>query len=182
MGRLLEQIAKFSAVGLAAFLIDYGVLMLLSQALGVDAIISAGISFVVSVVFNYVASMRFVFAHREDLSRGRELAIFVVLSVVGLIINEGIMWVGVRLLGSSPLAVTTTKVVATAVVMVWNFMSRRRWLDAGSGGEHGGDGRALPVAAALANDVDHEPEANEEGDDEAHEAQDGHTKEKGLGV
>lgn len=131
MRGLLEQIAKFSVVGFAAFFTDYCVLMLLSQVLGIDAVLSAGVSFVVSVVFNYVASMRFVFTHREDLSRRRELATFVVLSVVGLGINELLMWAGVRLLGSSALAVTCTKVFATAVVMVWNFLSRKRWLDAG---------------------------------------------------
>ena len=131
MQRLLAQIAKFSVVGAIATVIDYGVLMLLSQVCGVDPVLSAGISFVVSVIFNYLASMRFVFTHRDDLSRGRELTIFVILSVVGLAINELLMWLGVCVLGTSALAVTATKVFATAVVMVWNFMSRRKWLDAG---------------------------------------------------
>ncbi|MBR3317883.1 MAG: GtrA family protein [Atopobiaceae bacterium] len=130
MRRLLEQIAKFSVVGFLAFFIDYGMLMLLSQVLGVDAVLAAGISFVISVVFNYLASMRFVFTHRSDLSRGRELATFVMLSVIGLGINECLMWLGVSLLGSAAIAVTVTKVFATAVVMVWNFASRKRWLDA----------------------------------------------------
>ena len=131
MRKLIEQILKFGVVGVVAFLIDYGVLMLLSQLLGMDPVLSAGISFCVSVVFNYVASMRFVFTHRDDMSRQREFAIFIVLSVVGLIINELCMIAGVSVLGDSALAVTATKVFATAVVMVWNFVSRKRWLDAG---------------------------------------------------
>lgn len=132
MRKLIEQLAKFSVVGFAAFGIDYGVLMLLSQVFGVDPILSAGISFVVSVVFNYLASMRFVFTRRDDLSRSRELAIFVALSVVGLLINEVLMWLGVLLAGKSALALTVTKVFATAVVMVWNFWSRKHWLEAPS--------------------------------------------------
>ena len=131
MQRLFAQVARFSIVGFAAFGVDYGLLMLLSQTLGVNPVLAAGISFVVSVIFNYLASMRFVFKPREDLSRGRELTIFVALSVVGLVINEMLMWLGVALLGDSALAVTATKVCATAVVMVWNFLSRKRWLDAG---------------------------------------------------
>ena len=131
MRKLIEQILKFGVVGVVAFLIDYGVLMLLSQLLGMDPVLSAGISFCVSVVFNYVASMRFVFTHRDDMSRQREFVIFIVLSVVGLIINELCMIAGVSVLGDSALAVTATKVFATAVVMVWNFVSRKRWLDAG---------------------------------------------------
>lgn len=131
MRKLIEQILKFGVVGAIAFLIDYGLLMLLSQLLGMDPVLSAGISFCVSVVFNYVASMRFVFTHRDDMSRQREFAIFIVLSVIGLIINELCMIAGVSVLGDSALAVTATKVFATAVVMVWNFISRKKWLDAG---------------------------------------------------
>ena len=132
MSKLFEQILKFGVVGMLAFLVDYGVLMLLSQVFGVDPVLSAGISFCVSVVFNYLASMRYVFTHREDMSKTKEFVIFIVLSAVGLVINEIIMWVGTRWLGTTGLAVTVVKVFATAVVMVWNFVSRKLWLDGGS--------------------------------------------------
>ena len=132
MQKLIQQILKFGVVGVLAFLIDYGLLMLLSQAFGVDPVIAAGISFCVSVVFNYLASMKYVFTHREDMSKRREFVIFIVLSVIGLGINELCMLAGVIALGDSALAVTGTKLFATAVVMLWNFLSRKKWLDAGS--------------------------------------------------
>ena len=130
MRKLIEQILKFGVVGFAAFGIDYGVLMLLSQVLGVDPVIAAAISFCVSLLFNYLASMRYVFKRRDDLSRSREFITFLLLSGIGLLINEALMWAGVALLGNSALMVTITKVFATAVVMVWNFLSRKRWLEA----------------------------------------------------
>lgn len=132
MRQLIDQFVKFGIVGVIAFAIDYGVLMLLSQVVGIDPVISAGISFCISVVFNYLASMRFVFTHREDLSTQREFGIFIILSIIGLAINEACMLVGVSIWGDSVLAVTGTKIIATAVVMLWNFWSRKRWLDAGS--------------------------------------------------
>ena len=131
MKKLIEQILKFGVVGIIATVIDFGVLYVLSQPLGMDPVISAGISFCVSLVFNYVASMRYVFAHREDMSRSREFVIFLVLSLIGLAINEAIMAAGVAVLGISSLAVMGTKVLATTIVMVWNFVSRKKWLDAG---------------------------------------------------
>ena len=134
MRKLIEQFLKFGVVGAISFCIDYGILMLLSQGLGWDPVLSAGISFTVSVIFNYLASMRYVFTHRDDMSRGREFVIFVVLSVIGLGINELCMVAGVAALGDSALAVTGTKLFATAVVMVWNFVSRTKWLDAGDEG------------------------------------------------
>ena len=135
MKGLIEQFLKFGVVGAIAFLIDYGVLMLLSQVIGMDPVISASISFVVSVVFNYVASMHYVFTRRDDISRRREFTIFVILSAIGLVINEIIMVIGVNALGDSALMVTITKLVATAIVMVWNFVSRKKWLDAGDSAE-----------------------------------------------
>lgn len=131
MKKLIEQILKFGVVGIIATVIDFGVLYVLSQPLGLDPVLSAGISFCVSLVFNYVASMRYVFTHREDMSRSREFVFFLVLSLIGLAINEAIMAAGVAVLGSSALAVMGTKVLATAIVMVWNFVSRKKWLDAG---------------------------------------------------
>ena len=131
MERLIAQILKFGVVGVLAFIVDYGVLMLLNVGFGVNPVLAAGISFTVAVIFNYLASMRYVFKHRDDLSRAKELTIFVVLSVIGLVINELIIWAGTSLLGETPLMVTITKVFATGVVMVWNFVSRKKWLDAG---------------------------------------------------
>ena len=127
---LVEQFLKFGVVGAVAFAIDYGILMLLSQVVGWDPVISSVFSFVISLVFNYVASMRFVFERREDLSRRREFTIFVVLSVIGLLINSACMWAGTAAFGDGALSVTVTKVAATAVVAIWNFVSRKRWLEA----------------------------------------------------
>ncbi|MEE1273132.1 MAG: GtrA family protein [Olegusella sp.] len=132
--QLAAQFMKFGVVGVIAFAIDYGVLMLLSQALGMDPVLAAGISFTVSVVFNYLASMKYVFTHREGMSRRREFVTFVVLSVIGLGINELIIWVGTVRFGTGAFAVTAAKVVATAIVMVYNFVTRKIFLDAGDTG------------------------------------------------
>ena len=127
MDRLIQQILKFGVVGALAFLIDLGLMIALTELLGMDPVLSAAISFVVSLIFNYLASMRFVFSHREDMSQSQEFVIFVALSVVGLLINELVMWVGSKQLG---LDYRLVKVFATGIVMVWNFVSRKKWLDA----------------------------------------------------
>lgn len=132
--QLATQFMKFGVVGVIAFAIDYGVLMLLSQLLGMDPVLAAGISFTVSVVFNYLASMKYVFTHREGMSRRREFVTFVILSVIGLGINELIIWVGTMRFGTGAFAVTAAKVVATAIVMVYNFVTRKIFLDAGDTG------------------------------------------------
>ncbi len=64
MKKLFEQIVKFGIVGAIAFVIDYAVLFVLVQFLHMDSIIAATISFTVSVIFNYLASMKYVFVGR----------------------------------------------------------------------------------------------------------------------
>lgn len=128
MKQLIAQFMKFGVVGAVAFVIDYGLLALLTEVFGVNYLASATVSFTASVVFNYVASMRYVFTHKEGMSRRREFVIFVVLSVVGLGINNVCMWAGVELFGIHYLL---TKIVATAIVMVWNFVTRKIFLDGG---------------------------------------------------
>lgn len=138
MKKLIAQFLKFGVVGFIAFFIDYGVLMFLNQFLGMDSVIASAISFTVSVVFNYLASMKYVFTHRDDLDKRAEFAIFIVLSVIGLLINMLCMWAGKSFFEAqgidyehTALYVTAVKVFATAVVMFWNFFSRKKWLDAG---------------------------------------------------
>ena len=140
MRKLIEQIMKFGVVGVIAFVIDYGLMVVLTELAGVNYLISATISFIVSVTFNYFASMRYVFTHKEGMSRRREFVVFVVLSVIGLLINDALMWLGTDIAGISYLI---TKIFATAVVMVWNFVTRKIFLDAGdAGASSGGDAAA----------------------------------------
>ncbi len=129
MKRLIAQIMKFGVVGVIAFVIDYGLLIFLTEGFGIDYLVSATISFTVSVIFNYLASMRYVFAHKQGLSRRREFAIFVVLSVIGLAINNVCLWLGVDMFGVD---YRISKIVVTAIVMVWNFVTRKIFLDAGT--------------------------------------------------
>lgn len=126
MQKLLAQIAKFGVVGVIAFVIDYGLLAFLTEAFGVNYLVSATISFTVSVVFNYVASMRYVFTHKEGMSRRREFIIFVVLSVIGLALNDGIV---LALNAGLGLEANIAKVCATALVMVYNFVTRKIFLE-----------------------------------------------------
>ena len=129
MKHLLAQIMKFGVVGVIATVIDFGVMIFLTEVFGINPVVSATISFTVSVIFNYLASMRYVFSHREGMSRQREFVIFIVLSVIGLVINDALMWVGTEM---TPVDYRIVKVLATAVVMVWNFVSRKIFLDGGA--------------------------------------------------
>ena len=63
---------------------------------------------------------------REGMSRRREFIIFVVLSVIGLLINDALMWAGTEFVS---LDYRLVKVLATCVVMIWNFVTRKIFLE-----------------------------------------------------
>ena len=129
MSRLVEQASKFSLVGVLAFVLDYAVLMLLTFHTGLSAVEAAGISFIVANLFTYFVSMRYVFTHRKDMSRMREFVMFGMLLLIGMLLNEVIVELFVRLAGTTRLSVSAAKIVSSFAVTVWNFYSRRRWLD-----------------------------------------------------
>ncbi len=150
MKKLMEQIIKFGAVGFLCFFIDYiiGLITLnIILALGVfqadgfstGSQIGSALGFTVSVIVNYILSFKFVFERKEDMNRKAEFIIFIILSVIGLGLNQLIIWVCTvpvynnvlwlqQLLGYS-LAYTAAKVVATAIVMVYNFVTRKIFLE-----------------------------------------------------
>lgn len=125
MRNLVKQVFKFGIVGGLAFLIDYGVLWALVELFGVNYLASSALSFAVSVVFNYILSSLWVFDCSNS-SKAGEFLVFVILSVIGLLLNLGIMFIGVNKLGGNYLFV---KVASTAIVMVYNFVTRKLILE-----------------------------------------------------
>ena len=122
MRKLIEQMIKFGFVGFLCFFIDYGIMVLLTEVAGIVYLVSSACSFTVSVIVNYILSGTFVFETDKEKSRIKEFIVFVFLSIIGLGINQLCMWFGVELLHISYLIV---KIGATAVVMVYNFISRK---------------------------------------------------------
>lgn len=125
---LAQQLIRFGFVGIAATLIDYGIMVLLTELFGVNYLISSMISFCVSVVFNYIMSITWVFNVTGERKKAQDMTVFLVLSVIGLGINQLIMWIAVDRLH---IFYMISKIGATAVVMVYNFITRKIFLENG---------------------------------------------------
>lgn len=126
MEKLMSQILRFGIVGVICTVIDFGVMIFLREVAGVYYLVASGISFAISVVVNYLLSMKYVFHGKKNSSKTREFILFVVLSAIGLGLNQVIMWAAVDGLGISYIL---SKVGATAIVMVYNFVTKKIFLE-----------------------------------------------------
>ena len=149
MNKLLQQIVKFGIVGVVCFLIDYAVYRVANfafEAAGAAETfpqyiyVSLALAFCVSVVANYIMSFKFVFVRKEDMSRKKEFTIFLILSAIGLVINEICMYIGMDVIyaGWAWLQGIMSrdfakdvffKFGATGVVMGYNFITRKIFLE-----------------------------------------------------
>ena len=126
MKKLISQIIKFGFVGFLCFFIDYGIMVFLTEALKINYLISSGCSFSVSVIVNYILSIKFVFDADRDANKVKQFLVFLFFSIGGLIINQIVMWVAVDLLG---IFYMISKIGATAIVMVYNFVTRKMFIE-----------------------------------------------------
>lgn len=126
MKKLIEQIIKFGFVGFLCFFIDYGIMVFLTEVAGVHYLISSAISFCVSVTVNYILSVTLVFETDKNKNKLKEFLVFVFLSIIGLGINQLVMWFAGEVLG---IFYMLSKIGATAIVMVYNFISRKIFIE-----------------------------------------------------
>ena len=124
--KLFLQIIRFSIVGGVATLIDFGVLYLLKEFVGFPPLLANTFSFTISVVYNYIASIKWVFKVDKQKNSTVQFILFVFFSVIGLLINNAIMWLSINKLHIHYLL---GKVLATIVVMVFNFITRKKFLE-----------------------------------------------------
>ena len=120
--RTARQLLKTIVASQAAFWLDFGILALLTEAAGLHYLASAAVAFLAGTTVSYVLSVVWVFDTRRVASKAAEYALFVLVGVVGLALNEGLLWAFTETLG---LHYLVSKVVAATLIFGWNFGARK---------------------------------------------------------
>ena len=124
--KLLIQIFKFAIVGGIATIIDFVFLYIFREFCHFPVLVSNTLSFCISVIYNYIASVKWVFDVNKEKDARKQFIIFIVFSVLGLILNNVIMWITVDFLSIYYLL---AKIIATVIVMIFNFVTRKIFLE-----------------------------------------------------
>ena len=116
------QLFRYFFVGGFAFLVDYGLLVLLTEVFGLHYLVSATISFLAGLVVNYLLSPSWIFRKSTLENKWAEFLIFAVIGVVGLGLNNLLLYLFTDKLH---IHYMISKLLTTAIVMIWNFGARK---------------------------------------------------------
>lgn len=119
-----RQATRYAVVGLFAFMIDLGLLLLLSQIL--PLIVANTIAFLAANGANFLVGHIWVFgraANEPDFVA--KYAAILAISLIGLGLNNLFLWIGVTVIGAS---VVLSKIATTLVVWGWNYGARAAWV------------------------------------------------------
>lgn len=119
------QLFKYFFVGGIAYTVDFGSLYFLTDIAKVHYLISAAIAFTLGLITNYSLSILWVFSKRTLTNKRLEFIVFSIIGLVGLSLNEVIIWFFTEWIHFHYLI---SKVFSTVVVFFWNFFARKKIL------------------------------------------------------
>ena len=125
VGRFL----KFSVVGTVGAVVDFGLLNLLILLFGLAKVLANTCSFSAAVCSNFIWNRLWTYPETQRDPIVPQLTQFVLVNVVGLGINQAIFlsldrW---AFADWGTLGYNLAKVIATGVVLFWNFGANRFW-------------------------------------------------------
>ena len=117
------QFFRYIFVGGVATIVDMGSLYIFTSIMGLNYLISAAIAFILGVATNYLLCIAWIFESTGRVKK--EVILFVVIGIGGLILNEIIIWLLVEEVG---LYYMVAKAVAVVIVLGWNFGMRKKYV------------------------------------------------------
>lgn len=117
-----DQFLRFALVGAAATATTYVILIGLVEAWGVNPVVASLVGFMGGIVVNYALNYRFTF--RSDKPHQAVAPRFLVVVLVGMVLNGALMYVGIHWL---EVHYALAQLFAVAVVLLWSFAANRWW-------------------------------------------------------
>ena len=127
------KIILYLFVGGTAALVEWGLFylffyyLLVGLGLSVDTLtmVATALAFWLSTLYHYFLGNVLVFDSGSKYDKSKELSLVFLVSIMGLVFNLVLMYVFVGLLAWQPML---AKVITSCIVVVWNYLSRKKWI------------------------------------------------------
>ena len=127
------KIILYLFVGGTAALVEWGLFylffyyLLVGLGLSIDTltIVATALAFGLSTLYHYFLGNILVFDSGSKYDKSKELSLVFLVSIMGLVFNLVLMYVFVGLLAWQPML---AKVITSCIVVVWNYLSRKKWI------------------------------------------------------
>lgn len=133
---------RFATVGVIGAVVDFGTFNLLTNYVGLTAVIASVFSFIAAVISNFTWNRYWTYPDSRSKPLSRQLIQFSVVSLLGLMIRTPIIaileplftrlftqfsFLPIGFITAELLADNLALAVAVIVVMFWNFFINRYW-------------------------------------------------------
>jgi putative flippase GtrA len=125
-----DKFARYFLVGGVATMIDWTIFAIFAVWQSFDYLLVGGVGFLFAAGVNYLLSIKYVFHSGARFTSGKELMVVYMVSAVGLVLHEIILLAAHEYLA---LQLMLCKVLATALVLFWNFGVRNFYVFAHPG-------------------------------------------------
>jgi len=133
-----ERFFKFLVVGTVGFVVDFGTLTFLVEVVGLEPVVANVFSFSAAVLSNFTWNRYWTYPESRSKRKRIQLIQFAFVSILGLMINSLILYLlegPFNALFALPffaflpedVGYLPAKMVATVVVLFWNFFVNRYW-------------------------------------------------------
>ncbi|MEV6106213.1 GtrA family protein [Streptomyces sp. NPDC051940] len=126
---LARELVKFAMVGGAGIVVNFLVFNLVHLHMDVPVGRANVVSTSVAIGFNYLGFRHFAYRGRDSRGRRREMTLFMLFSLVGLVIETGTVYATTYWFHwDSPVEVNVFKFLGIAVASLFRFWSYRTWV------------------------------------------------------
>lgn len=129
----LIKIILYLGVGGSAALVEWGLFYLFitfvlngfGLSLTMLTMAATALAFSLSTLYHYFLGNILVFDSGSKYGKGKELSLVFLVSIMGLVFNLLLMYIFVSLLWLQPML---AKVITSCIVVVWNYLARKKWI------------------------------------------------------
>ncbi len=119
------KIILYLFVGGTAAMVEWGLFYLFTAAAGINYLVATAGAYFLSTLYHYFLGNVLVFTSGARYGKAKELSLVFLVSGMGLLFNLILMYIFVGIFGLNGLV---SKIAATCIVVVWNYLARKKWI------------------------------------------------------